>query len=102
MCSIDELDCAVCNLTEDVLLTAGAKNRQLLLKVSRVNISIRLALLKREINKKQKTERIEQKKYGEFEFNKHWEQRYILFEKFDEGIKIDENSWTINPPEQVS
>jgi trimethylguanosine synthase len=86
-----------------VLLPAGVKNRQLLVKVTRVNVSIRLALLKREIgNKKQRNEKMEQKKYREYEFNKHWDQRYILFEKFDEGIKIDENSWTINPPEQVS
>jgi trimethylguanosine synthase len=103
MCSIDEFDCPISNLNENVLLSIGLKNRQLLVKVSRANISIKLALLKREIaNKKKKTEKIEQKKYGEFEFHKYWNQRYILFEKFDEGIKIDENSWTINPPEQVS
>lgn len=25
-----------------------------------------------------------------------------MFEKFDEGIKIDENSWSKIPPEQIS
>jgi trimethylguanosine synthase len=106
MCSNDEEECSVCTLPEDLLFPAGVKNRHLLVRVSRVNVAIRLALLKKELSKKQRSEKIEQKmeqrKYREYEFNKHWEQRYILFEKFDEGIKIDENSWTVNPPEQVS
>lgn len=61
------------------------------MKVSPVNISIRLALLKREIARKRERaeQKKEQKKYGDFEFHKHWDQRYIHFEKFDEGIKID-------------
>jgi hypothetical protein len=65
MCSIDELDCAVCNLAEGVLLPAGSKNRQLLVKVSRVNVSIGLALLKREIGKR-RPDKKEQRKYREY------------------------------------
>ena len=40
-------------------MPAGGKNRQLLIKVSKVNIHIKLSLLKKEIaNKKKKAEKI--------------------------------------------
>lgn len=31
-----------------------------------------------------------------------WKKRYLLFEKFDQGIKFDEESYTSTPPESLS
>ena len=31
-----------------------------------------------------------------------WNQRYLFFSKFDEGIKIDEDSWGTTTPEAVA
>lgn len=34
--------------------------------------------------------------------DKYWQNRYFLFEKFDEGISINDQSWPIVVPEAVS
>ena len=34
--------------------------------------------------------------------NKYWKQRYSLFSKFDEGIKLDEESWFSVTPEKIA
>lgn len=34
--------------------------------------------------------------------NKYWKQRYSLFSKFDEGIKLDEESWFSVTPERIA
>jgi hypothetical protein len=103
LCSMEETDCSVCNLPEHALLPVGVADRQLLLKVATASINVNLSLLKRQVSERQKRKRdkTEQSKYGNFEFNKFWNQRYLLFERFDEGIQIDENSWAKLPPEQV-
>lgn len=31
-----------------------------------------------------------------------WSRRYLLFDKFDLGIKMDEDSWYTAPPEAVA
>ena len=36
------------------------------------------------------------------QIDKHWQKRYFLFEKFDDGIKIFEESWANTPPECVA
>lgn len=103
LCSMEETDCSVCNLPEHALLPVGVGERQLLLKVGTASINVNLGLLKRQVSERQRRrrERGEQAKYGNFEFNRFWNQRYLLFERFDEGIQIDENSWAKLPPEQV-
>jgi trimethylguanosine synthase len=35
-------------------------------------------------------------------FDKYWNKRYLLFEKFDEGINLDEESWYSVTPEAVA
>lgn len=34
--------------------------------------------------------------------DRFWNQRYLFFAKFDEGIKIDEESWNKTTPEAVA
>lgn len=40
--------------------------------------------------------------YGQTEVDNLWKSRYILFERFDKGIKIDKNSWFNTLPEVVA
>ncbi len=65
---LGELGYPICNLTENILLPAGSKNREILIKISTVNINTKLSLFRREMDKKKKKkyEHIEQKKYGNF------------------------------------
>jgi trimethylguanosine synthase len=40
--------------------------------------------------------------YSRSSFDKNWHKRYFLFEKFDEGINLDEESWAMVIPEAVA
>ena len=84
------MECPVCSILENQLITIGMQDRKVLAKVSRANINISLALLKKDITRKDnRFSKSDKQEYKNYQFNQFWDQRYILFEKFDEGIKID-------------
>jgi len=47
MRSIEEVDCSVCSLTENELLSIGINDRHLLVKIITANINANLSLLKK-------------------------------------------------------
>lgn len=73
-------------------------SKKLLVKISTCKLEVHPSIIKKEIQLGQKRE----KQYENYEFNRYWNKRYELFSNFDEGIKIDEESWANTPPEPVS
>lgn len=96
---INKLDCGK-------LMVLGDNKNRLLCKVSTVKLFPSASSLER-FKESMKTKKLNQK-YGnrDVEFNseidRYWDKRYFLFERFDQGIKLDEQSWYSVTPQAVA
>jgi hypothetical protein len=76
----------------------GANCQHLLLTVVPVTVHLQPENFKKRIAfRATRVSDEENKKYDNYEFNRFWDQRYDLFDRFDEGIKIKEESWATTP-----
>ena len=82
---------------ESKLIVIGDKKHKLLAKVTSAKLyssATSVQKLKESLDNKETNQKIVKK---DANFNKaldrFWGKRYFLFEKFDEGIQLDEQSW---------
>lgn len=94
--------CSICNYAENELVAIGINESHLLVRIQRVDLNPNLASLKNSLTNSPKRKKEKEAPFSLPEFERFWNQRYIIFEKFDEGVKLDEGSWSRTPPEQVS
>lgn len=102
----DEMEWSVCDLPENQLTAVGSNQHSLLVKVTSVQLKPNFGKLKQLITGSSNKFSLNHHKrkdilYKNYEFDRFWEDRYLFFDKFDEGIKIDEESWEMLPPESV-
>lgn len=87
-------------------MVLGSKCNKLLSKITSVHLFPSSASIER-YKESVKNKQLNQK-YGKKDINfnspldRYWDKRYFLFEKFDEGIKLDEESWYSVTPEAVA
>jgi hypothetical protein len=94
--------CSICNYPENELISIGINESHLLARIQRVDLNPNLASIKKDLTQspRRKKDRNETA-FISPQFERFWNQRYLIFEKFDEGVKLDEGSWSTTPPEQV-
>lgn len=82
----------------------GDLQGQLLAKVSPVTIAADPDKFKKQMTKAgaRKEKAKAALKFDNYEFDRFWNERYLFFERFDEGVKIKEDSWSRMPYESVS
>jgi 16S rRNA C967 or C1407 C5-methylase (RsmB/RsmF family) len=86
------------------MISIGDDKGQLLVKVAPVTIATDPDKFKKQMSKagmrKEKIKAV--LKFDNYEFDKFWNERYLFFERFDEGIKIKEDSWSRMPYESLA
>lgn len=59
------------------------------------------ASARKKVSKSNSYDKVE-RSYSASNVDRFWNKRYYLFEKFDEGISLDEESWSEVTPEAVA
>lgn len=96
------LSCSICSYAEEELVAIGMNESYLLVRIQRVDLNPNLASLRNNLSNSPKRKKEKEAPFNLPEFERFWNQRYVIFERFDEGVKLDEGSWSRTPPEQVS
>jgi len=79
----------------------GINDRHLLVRIANIHLSPNAAALKRELAQSKPYYNRIKETQNVSNIDRFWAQRYALFERFDEGIRLDDSSWARTPPGPV-
>ena len=81
-------------------MVLGSTKGRMLAVISSIKVEP-CAATRKKISKAYPYERME-RTYSNSNVDRFWNQRYLLFQKFDEGISLDNQSWSSVTPEPVA